>query len=229
MTGAPSYDQPMGPELPGWSPRARPERIPLSGRYVDLVPLSSAHYAELFAAVGGPENAARWTYLPTGPARDLAALWMLLAAWLEREPVTFAIVPRGGRPEGVVSLINVEEAHGKAEIGFVLYGDRLARTREATEAIHLLQAHLLDDLGYRRVEWKCDSLNAPSRRAAERLGFTYEGTFRQHWVIKGRSRDTDWLSLTDVEWAPVRAAHEAWLAPDNFDADGRQLQRLTTS
>ncbi len=219
--------QPVGPLLPGWSPCARPERVALSGRYVDLVPLSSAHYAELFSAVGGEENAERWTYLPTGPAPDLASLWMLLAAWLEREPVTFAIVPRGGRPEGIVALMNIEEAHGKAEIGFVLYGDRLARTREATEAIHLLQAHLLDDLGYRRVEWKCDSLNAPSRRAAERLGFTFEGRFRQHWVVKGRSRDTDWLSIVDAEWPAVRAAHDAWLDPANFDADGRQIAALT--
>lgn len=218
--------QPLGPALPGWSPLPRPERVELHGRYVDLVPLSSAHFAELFAAVGGDERSRLWTYLPVGPARDLPALWMLLAAWLEREPVTFAIVPKGGKPEGIVAVINREEAHGKAEIGFVLYGEALARTREATEAVHLLQAHVLDDLGYRRLEWKCDHLNAPSRRAALRLGFTFEGTFRNHWVVKGRSRDTDWFAITDAEWPAIRARHEAWLAPENFDADGRQLSAL---
>jgi RimJ/RimL family protein N-acetyltransferase len=190
------------------------------------VPLSSAHYSDLFAALGGPERADLWTWLPVGPARDLAALWMLMADWLERHPETFAIVPRGGRPEGVVALINVEEQHGKAEIGFVVFGDRLSRTREATEAIHLLQAHVLDDLGYRRLEWKCDSLNAPSRRAAERLGFTFEGRFRNHWVVKERSRDTDWLSITDAEWPAIRSRHAAWLDPANFDPDGTQLTPL---
>lgn len=219
-------EQALGPELPGWSARPRPERTTHSGRYVDLVPLSSAQYAELFAAVGGEQRADRWTYLPVGPARDLPALWMIFAAWLEREPVTFAIVPRGGKPEGVIAVINVDEAHGKAEIGFVLFGDRLARTREATEAVHLLQRHVLDDLGYRRLEWKCDSLNTPSHRAALRLGFTYEGTFRNHWVVKGRSRDTDWFSITDTEWPAIRARHEAWLDPANFDASGRQLAPL---
>jgi RimJ/RimL family protein N-acetyltransferase len=159
--------------------------------------------------------------MPTG----LPALWMLMAARLEADP-TYAIAGEDGSVSGTFALCSADPANGCVELGWVLLGGALARTRAATEAFHLVMAHVFDDLGYRRLEWKCDSLNEPSRRAAERLGFTYEGTFRQHRVVKGRNRDSAWFSITDAEWPALRARNEAWLAPANFDADGRQLTAL---
>lgn len=216
--------------MPGWAPRPEPERITLSGRYVTVEPLSSAHYAELFAATCAPEDDELWTYLTTDRPADLPALWMLLARRLETDPTTYAIVPhegaRAGTPAGVFTLHAIDALNGSAEVGSVLFGRALQRTRAATEAIHLLQAYCLDELGYRRFEWKCNSLNESSRRAAERLGFTFEGRFRNARVVKGRNRDTDWFSIIDSEWPAIREAHERWLDPANFDADGRQLSAL---
>lgn len=220
---------PVGPDVPGWQTRPTPERRRLEGRYVDLVPTSSAHFADLYAATCGPELGERWTYLPDQMPAGLPAFWMLVASRLETDPATWTIVPKDGSPAGMFSLLAIDEGHGRAEIGFVVFGPALARTRAATEAVHLLQSYVLDELGYRRLEWKCDSLNEPSRRAASRFGFTFEGTFRNHWVVKGRSRDTDWFSITDAEWPALRAAHEVWLDPANFDADGQQLAPLERS
>jgi RimJ/RimL family protein N-acetyltransferase len=135
--------------------------------------------------------------------------------------------PVGGAPSGIASYTRIDPATGQIEVAGVLFARSLQRTRAATEAIHLLMRHAFDDLGYRRFEWKCDSLNEPSRRAAARLGFTYEGRFRQHMVTKGRNRDTDWFSVTDTEWPAVRGGHEAWLDPANFDGDGRQRTALS--
>ena len=140
--------------------------------------------------------------------------------------LTFVLVPRGGTPSGIASFTRIDPATGQVEVAGVLYARSLQRTRAATEAIHLLMLYAFEDLGYRRFEWKCDSLNEPSRRAAARLGFTYEGRFRHHMVTKGRNRDTDWYSVTDAEWPAVRAAHERWLDPANFDEAGCQLSRL---
>ena len=221
MTG-----QPLGAEVRGWSPRPFPEARPLRGRYAEVRPLSSAHYAELYAATCGPDDAARWTYLPAAMPKDLPALWMLLAARLEADPATYALVGEDGRVAGTFALCSVDPANGSIELGWVLLGVSLARTRAATEAFHLVQSFVVGQLGYRRLEWKCDSLNEPSRRAAERLGFTYEGTFRQHRVVKGHNRDSAWFSITDSEWAAIRERNEAWLQPSNFGADGRQLSPL---
>ncbi|MCL2612607.1 MAG: GNAT family N-acetyltransferase [Nocardioidaceae bacterium] len=220
------FGQPLGEVVEGWEPRARPERVTLEGRYVRLVPLSSAHYSDLYAATCGPDDRQRWTYLPAEAPTDLPGLWMLMTARLEADPTTYVIVAEGGRPAGVFSLCSVDAANGSIEIGWVLFGAALQRTRAATEAIHLLQAYAFDELGYRRLEWKCDSRNEPSRRAAERFGFTYEGRFRNHRVVKGCNRDSDWFSITDAEWPALRQAHEAWLEPANFDADGRQVAPL---
>lgn len=219
------HGQPVG-EAVEWAPRELPALEPLEGRYVRLAPLSSAHYAELFAATGGAEDAGLWTYLPAERPTNLPALWMLLADRVETDPWTFSIAPAGEKPAGMVSLLNIDPAHGTLEIGWILLGAPLQRTRAATEAFHLLLRHAFDDLGYRRVEWKCDSLNEPSRQAALRLGFTFEGTFRRHRVVKGHNRDTDWFAITDAEWPEVRARHERWLAAENFDEQGKQRRPL---
>jgi RimJ/RimL family protein N-acetyltransferase len=226
------FGQQVGEPVEGWEPRPRPEPVTLAGRYVRVVPLTSAHYTDLFKATCGSGDGALWTYRPIARPTTLPDLWMHLAKVLESPTdVTFSLVPREGeyaeRPAGLASYLRVEPGTGQIEVGGVLFARGLQRTRAATEAIHLLMRHAFEDLGYRRFEWKCDSLNEPSRRAAARLGFTYEGRFRHHMVVKGRNRDTDWFSVTDAEWPRVRAAHQRWLDPANFDAEGRQRSSLS--
>jgi RimJ/RimL family protein N-acetyltransferase len=225
---------PVGDAVPGWTPRPRPDDVRLDGRYVEVLPLSSAHYADLFASTCGLEDDALWTYRPIERPTSLPTLWMHLAAAVESPvDVSVALVPKegpsAGKASGIASYLRVEPEHGQIEVGGILLGRDLQRTRAATEAIHLLMRHAFDDLGYRRFEWKCDSRNEPSRRAAERFGFTPEGRFRNHMVVKGHNRDTDWFSVTDAEWPAVRERHEAWLDPANFDADGQQLHRMERS
>ncbi|MEP9381318.1 GNAT family protein [Nocardioides sp. KR10-350] len=225
------HGQAVGDVVAGWEERPRPEPVTLEGRYVRVEPLSSAAYADLYAATCGPDDGRLWTYRTIGRPGSLAELWMHLAGVVDTpDTLTFALVPtegeRAGLATGIAAYAAVVPAHGSIEIGGVLFGRTLQRTRAATEALHLLMRHALDTLGYRRLEWKCDSLNEPSRRAAARLGFTYEGRFRHHLVVKGRNRDTDWFSVTAEEWPVVRAAHERWLDPGSFDADGRQLTSL---
>jgi RimJ/RimL family protein N-acetyltransferase len=222
------YGQPVG-DLVAWSPRRRPEPVTLPGAYVVVEPLAVAHAPALHAALCGPGDRPLWTYRPTEPPRDVGEMAALIEVHLAAaDLVTFALVPRGERAEGIASYMRIDPATGQVEIAGVLFSRRLQRTRAATEAIHLTMRYAFDDLGYRRFEWKCDSLNEPSRRAARRLGFRYEGRFRQHMVTKSRNRDTDWFSVTDGEWRQVRAAHEAWLDPDNFDATGRQHRSLSS-
>ena len=220
--------QPVGDLVPGWTTRRRPEPVTLTGRYVDLEPLSTAHAEALHDALCNPGDEELWTYRPTDPPVDVPAMSALIEQTLgASELVTFALVPTGQQAQGIASYTRIDPATGQVEIAGVLYAKTLQQTRAATEAIHLSMRHAFDDLGYRRFEWKCDSLNEPSRRAAARLGFTYEGRFRQHLVTKGRNRDTDWFSVTDAEWPAVRDAHRAWLAPGNFDEDGRQRTALS--
>lgn len=226
MSETNEYGQPVGDEAAGEYPRPTPEPTVLEGRYVRVKPLSSADFAELYAALCGPDDAPAWTYLPAPMPANLPAFWMHMAARSEADP-TYVIVPQGGDAAGVVSLCSIRPEHGSLELGGVLFGAPLQRTRAATEAIHLLLAHAFDDLGYRRVEWKCDRLNEPSRRTALRFGFAHEGRFRDHMVVKGRRRDTDWFAVTAEDWPRVRAAHERWLDPGNFDDEGRQLSSLT--
>ena len=220
--------QPVGDlVVPAWSPRPRPEPVTLTGRYVAVVPLGPDHAPALHEALCGPEDRPLWTYRPTDPPAAVEAMAELVAQHLAApELVTFALVPDGQPARGIASYTRIDPATGQVEVAGVLYARSLQRTRAATEAIHLLMRHAFDGLGYRRFEWKCDSLNEPSRRAADRLGFTYEGRFRHHMVTKGRNRDTDWFSVTDAEWPAVRAEHERWLDPANFDADGRQRSAL---
>ena len=222
------YGQLVGDRI-DWGPRPRPESVTLTGAYVVVEPLRVAHASALHAALCGSEDRPLWTYRPIEPPPDIAAMAALIEAHLgDADLVTFVLVPRGGPAEGIASFKRIDPATGQVEIAGVLFSRRLQRTRAATEAVHLTMRYAFDDLGYRRFEWKCDSLNEPSRRAARRLGFRYEGRFRQHMVTKGRNRDTDWFSVTDSEWPGVRAAHQTWLDPGNFDADGRQRNPLSS-
>jgi RimJ/RimL family protein N-acetyltransferase len=225
------HGQQVGDVVTEWSPRPWPTPVRLEGRYVALEPLGPEHADDLHRALCGPDDQALWTYRPTDPPVDRPAMRAFVEQHLETPGMeTFALVPIGpdiGRgAQGIASFLRIEPDHGQVEIAGVLYSRALQRTRAATEAVHLAMRYAFDELGYRRFEWKCDALNEPSRRAADRLGFTYEGRFRQHLVTKGRNRDTDWFSVTDAEWPGVRAAHEAWLDPANFDADGQQRTRL---
>lgn len=223
------FGQPVGDPVPGWAPREAPRPVMLDGVHVRLEPIAATHAQPLFEAVCGAEDRALWTYRSTEPPTDIASMARYIAGYAaDQQNITWVIVPDGGRAEGVVSFMRIDPVFGSVEAAGILYSRRLQRTTAATEAIHLLMRYAFDDLGYRRFEWKCDSLNEPSKRAAARLGFTYEGRFRNHMVTKGRNRDTDWFSVTDAEWPAVRAAHEKWLDPANFDADGRQLTSLST-
>jgi RimJ/RimL family protein N-acetyltransferase len=212
------------------STAARPAHRPLEGARVRLEPLDPDRHADdLLEAAGGDPRL--WDYLPYGPFADAGEL----RAWLaERarssDPLFLAVVDaETGRAGGVVSYLRIEPEHGCIEIGHIWFGAPLQRTPRATETIYLLARHAFDDLGNRRLEWKCDAANARSRRAAERFGFTFEGVFRQHMIVKGRNRDTAWFALLDGEWPAARAAFEAWLRPENFDADGRQRSRLAAA
>ena len=208
----------------------RPAREPMERAYVRLEPVEvAAHAASLYAlSHARPEDAVLWTYLAYGPFADQGAFerWLFERAASD-DPLFFAIVEQAsGQACGMASYLNIVPANGCIEIGHIWFAPPLQKTRGATEAIFLMMRHAFDDLGYRRLEWKCDALNAASRRAAARFSFTYEGTFRQHMVVKGRNRDTAWFALLDHEWPAVRAAFERWLAPNNFDAAGRQRMSL---
>ncbi|MCW2798222.1 GNAT family protein [Nocardioides sp.] len=223
-----AYGQQVGDEVPGWVPRCPPVAVLLPGRYVQVEPLSIAHAQALYDSLCGPDDPPLWTYRPTDPPEDPDAMGTLIEAILAApDLVTFALVPVDGSAAGLASYTRIDPAYGQAEVAGVLYARSLQRTRAATEVIRLMAGHVFDDLGYRRFEWKCDSLNEASRRAAVRLGFCYEGRFRNHMVTKGLNRDTDWFSITDAEWPDVRTAYDRWLDLDNFDADGRQRTALS--
>jgi RimJ/RimL family protein N-acetyltransferase len=211
-----------------WSPRPRPEPVALEGRGVRLEPIGSDHVDDLYAALCREDDERLWTYLFWERPRDRDELAAIVEAGMaEPGQVMLAIVPvETGRAAGFCSLMRIDPAMGSVEVGGIAYGRQLQRSRAATEAMYLLMRHVFEDLGYRRYEWKCDSLNEPSRRAAIRLGFIWEGRFRNAVVYKGRNRDTDWFSVTDREWPRVRSALEAWLDDRNFDAAGRQRVRL---
>lgn len=219
---------PIGPAV-DVTPATRPPRTPLIGRHVSVVPFEiAAHGEALFVATHGPEREALWLYLGDGPFADRASFDTYLARWLNRDdPVLYAIVDHAsGHAVGHAAYMRIEPGHKVIEVGNVLFAPTLARTAAATEAMVLMARHVFEDLGYRRYEWKCNALNAPSRRAALRLGFTFEGVFRRHMIQKGRSRDTAWFAMLAEEWPARRAAYAAWLSPENFDAAGRQRRDL---
>jgi len=214
--------------LSRWHSRPLPGPETHEGRYVRLVPLSAeSHTADLWDGVQGHDEV--WDYLADGPyaaEADLAAAIEQKAAGTVA--VFLAIVPKSsGRAEGYASYMRIDPANGVLEVGNILMAPTLQKTTAATEAMYLMARHVFEDLGYRRYEWKCNADNAPSRRAALRYGFTFEGIFRQHMIVKGQNRDTAWFSMLDSEWPARRAAFEAWLDPANFDGQGRQRQTLT--
>lgn len=209
-------------------PRPRPKRVVLEGRYASLEPLDIEHHGlSLYEASAALGAEARFRYMAEErPTPDG------FAAWLKRvisndDPLFFGVVDRSsGRCEGRQALMRIVPEHGVIEVGNVLWGPAISRTRVATEALYLTAAHVFETLGYRRLEWKCDAANKPSRRAAIRFGFTFEGVFRQHMVIKGLNRDTAWFAILDRDWPARKTSFETWLRPENFDEAGCQLHRL---
>jgi RimJ/RimL family protein N-acetyltransferase len=244
--------EPEGPLVstaPALTPHANPTNSILGNslpstcvQSVTLVPLSETHSEDLFASLGGPQNAHLWKYMPHGPINDYES-FAEHVKFLIKDGVFFTIlkhdstlsthqnVDKGGAknrgtPSGIVCLMNIRPEHHVIEIGYVLFSRKLQRTTAATEAIYLLMKHCFEDLGYWRVEWKTNNFNEPSKRAALRLGFMFEGVFRKHMVVKGRSRNTFWASVTDEEWPVVKAALEGWLEKSNFDESEKQVRKL---
>lgn len=214
--------------LANWEPRPRPGRVILEGRYCRLEPLDPArHGDELYAASMAPGAEERFRYLFDGPQdRESFGRWLTRSAASE-DPLFYAVLDRRtGRCEGRQCYMRIVPEHGVIEIGNILWGPAIARTRVATEALYLFAKHAFEALCYRRFEWKCDSRNQPSMRAARRFGFVYEGTFRSHMMVKGESRDTAWFAMTDAEWPALARAFEEWLHPGNFDERGAQKTRL---
>lgn len=220
-------DRPVGPVVDS-TPAERPGSVTLTGRCCRVEKLDPTRHTEsLWRELKGHDEV--WDYLAVGPFPDGETF----ATWVDEraaalDPYAFAVVDcASGRALGIVTLMEIRPAMRVIEMGSIVYSPALQRTPAATEAQYLVARYAFDDLGYRRYEWKCNALNAPSVRAARRLGFTDEGTFRQHMIVKGRNRDTAWFSILDAEWPNVRAAFESWLAPANFDSAGRQIASLT--
>jgi len=210
----------------------RPSRVALDGTSIDLVPLDADRDGgAIYEATRGAEHDALWTYLFDGPFANRAAFDASMRRMAASEdPLYYAIVDRASRHAvGWAALMRIVPEHRVIEVGSILYTPPLQRTRGATEAMYLLARYVFDELGYRRYEWKCNALNAASRSAALRLGFTFEGVFRQHMIVKGKSRDTAWYSMIDAEWPARKARLERWLSPENFDANGQQRTSLSST
>ncbi|TXR46950.1 GNAT family N-acetyltransferase [Phyllobacterium endophyticum] len=216
-------------DLKDWTPRPLPAREPLEGRYVRLEPISSAMHTDgLYEASSVADAGDRFRFLFENPAQDRQEF----AAWVKKleassDPMFFAVIDKAsGKVAGRQALMRIDPAFGVIEIGHVYWGPLISRRPAATESQFLFMQYAFDGLGYRRYEWKCNNANEPSKRAAERFGFKFEGIFRQHMVQKGLNRDTAWYSVIDGEWPALKTAYQAWLSPDNFDADGKQIKRL---
>ena len=223
------YGQMIGESMEGYTPGEAPAIDCLEGRYARIEALSVEKHAEDLLAVYGPDTPREmWTYLFQEPVANMEELISLLNQMLARKDRFFyAILDREtGKALGTFSLMRIDQSNRVVEVGTVIFSPELRGTRIGTEAQYLLARYVFEELNYRRYEWKCDALNLPSRRAAERLGFVYEGTFRQAVIYKGRTRDTDWLSMIDKDWPQVKARLEAWLKSENFDEEGHQLKSL---
>ncbi|MHA7873398.1 MAG: GNAT family N-acetyltransferase, partial [Hyphococcus sp.] len=216
-------------DLTNWVIRETPTLARAEGRFVRL---DAARFPEdaaaLFAAVGGPDNDDLWRYIPFGPPESADALAATMAFMHDKLGWRTQILRDAATGEtlGMASYMRNRPEHGSTEVGCIVFSTKLQRTPAATEAMYLMARHVFDELGYRRYEWKCDNANEASKRAAGRFGFVFEGVFRQDMVVNGRNRDTAWYSITDAEWPAVKAAFETWLAPENFDGDGRQRRGL---
>lgn len=229
MTRTMPWGAPIGDLVPDWTPPALPDRTPMVGAEVRLDPLDADRDADaLFDAFAEDPEGRGWTYLPDGPFDDRGEFRAFIARCAASpDPLFFALRPAGDdRAAGFCSFLRMTPAAGSIEVGFIHFAPRLQRSFAATEAMHLMAVRAFD-LGYRRYEWKCDALNTPSRAAAARLGFSYEGTFRQATMYKGRNRDTAWFAITDGDWPAIGGAHRAWLSPANRDAAGRPIASLT--
>jgi RimJ/RimL family protein N-acetyltransferase len=223
--------QPIGFPVPGWQRREHPGGAVMQGSYCRLEPIDARrHSADLFAAFSLDREAHNWTYLPYGPFQSE----MELRAWIEAtcsgdDPCFFTVIDlANGKAVGVASYLRIDPANGVIETGHIHFSPLMQGKPISTEAMYLMMRQVFDVLGYRRYEWKCDALNQPSCNAAQRLGFMFEGIFRQALMYQGRNRDTAWYSILDREWPFARAAFESWLAPANFNDDGVQLERLSS-
>jgi RimJ/RimL family protein N-acetyltransferase len=211
------------------NPAPYPERTTIEGRMVSIEPLNPArHGGELYEATCGAAQEDLWLYLGSGPFSDRSSFDSYLQSMsVSEDPLVFALVDRAsGKAVGHAAYLRIVPAHRVIEVGNILYAPQFQRTAGATEAMYLMARYAFETLGYRRYEWKCNALNAPSRKAALRFGFTFEGIFRQHMIVKGRNRDTAWFSMLDGEWPARKKAFEAWLDPSNFDSAGRQIASL---
>lgn len=214
-------------DIANWCARPRPALAPLRGRYVQLEPLKHEHASTLYEAASaeGAADRFRWLFESAPQSRAEFDAWIATSS-TSTDPLFFAVIDKNtGRAEGRQALMRIDQTHGVIEIGSIMWGPALQQTRMATEALFLFADHIFT-LGYRRFEWKCNDLNEPSKRAALRFGFHPEGVFRQHMVVKGVNRDTAWFAMTDQDWQHLRPTYERWLAPDNFDTNGRQVRKL---
>lgn len=221
--------QPVGEDVAGWIPAESPPRTVMQGHYCRVEPLDIlTHVDELHEAFAADTEGRLWTYMPMGPFASVVEMkdWMDGACTGE-DPMFFAIIDgSSNKAVGIASYLRIKPAIGVVEVGYIAFSPQLQKTRAASEAMYLMMARVFDELGYRRYEWKCDALNAASRKAAVRLGFVHEGTFEQATIYKGRNRDTAWFAILDRDWPTTKVAFEAWLAPENHDEQGRQRRSL---
>lgn len=219
---------PLGPFVqPSNAQGSIPDTI--RGRYVTLEPRGPSQFDDLYQVLGGEEHASLWDYIPNGPfftKEEFVSALTSRTYLLPNSHRWTVILNSSQKAVGSIALLNITPEHRAAEVGYILFSPKLQRTIAATEVFYLLACLVFDTLDYRRYEWKCDSLNAPSRRAAQRLGFVFEGVFRQHMIIKGRNRDTAWFSMLDTNWPTVKKGFEMWLNDSNFDEEGKQKQNL---
>ncbi len=225
MSQVNEYGQPVGDDLGDWNPPPFPKPATLEGAYATLQPLEARHALALHPTLGGDDDSL-WTYMSIGPFPTEPEMRSTFESLIDKSDWLPFVVLVDGEPAGFLSYLRIDPSGGVIEIGSIVFGSGMQRTTAATEAIYLLIEYAFD-LGYRRCEWKCDDLNEPSRRAAERFGFRYEGTFRKATHYKGRNRDTAWYAITDDDWPQVKQGFTRWLAPENFEADGSQRQGLS--